>query len=103
MSFAQMIDQLFNDHVLGKNATYRPQGEGDGYIVRVMARSPDTVTNLGDARLHSSSVTLEARTNEIVEPAIGDTLTIGSIAYVIQAEPIADRERLVWSLDVRAL
>lgn len=101
MSFAQMIDQLFNDHVLGKNAIYRAQGLGDGYIVRIMAKSPNTVTNLGDARLHSATTTLEARTSEIVEPAIGDTFTIGNVGYVVQSEPITDRERLVWAFDVR--
>ena len=41
------------------------------------------------------------RSLEIPEPAIGDQITYDGITYVVQSEPKADRERLVWTLDVR--
>ncbi len=100
MSFKDMIDQLFNDPVLGKNATYRPLGEGDGYSIRVMAKSPDTISNFGLARVQSATLTLEARVFEVPEPAVGDTFELDGVVYAIQGEPVADRERLVWALDV---
>ena len=103
MSFIQMLDQLFNDHIIGKNAVYRPAGLGDGYIIRVMTKSPDAISSFGEARIHSSTMILEARTNEVLEPAIGDTFTIGDRTYLLQSEAFSDRDRLVWALDVRPL
>jgi hypothetical protein len=100
MSFKDMIDQLFNDTILGRSATYRPQGDGDGYPIRVMAKSPDTITNFGAARIQSATLTLEARVFEVPEPAIGDTFELDSVIYAVQGEPLADRARLVWALDV---
>ncbi len=100
MPFKDMIDQLFNDPVLGKDATYRPLGDGDGYPVRVMAKSPDVISNLGAARIHNSTLTLEARVSEVPDAAVGDTFELDGTIYAVQSEPVADRERLVWALDV---
>ena len=33
-------------------------------------------------------------------PQVGDQLTVDGAIYVIQSEPVADRERLIWTLDV---
>jgi hypothetical protein len=39
--------------------------------------------------------------SEVAEPAAGDTLTVGGETFVVQGEPVRDREQLVWTLDVR--
>jgi hypothetical protein len=100
MPFSDMIDQLFNDPVLGKDATYYPLGTGDGYTVRVMTKSPDVISGFGLTRIQSTTLTLEVRVIEVPTPAIGDTFELDGTTYAIQSEPIADRERLVWALDM---
>ncbi len=101
MSFPGMIDQLFTDPVLSKPATYLADGASAPLPVRVIAKQPDTVVGFGDGQLHVSTVLFDVRSLDIPEPAKGDQLVCEGITYIIQAEPKADRERLVWTLDVR--
>lgn len=96
-----MIDQLFTDPVLSKPATYLAVGASVPYPVRVISKQPDTVVGFGDGQLHVSTTLFDVRALDVPEPAIGDQLTCDDIIYVVQAEPKADRERLVWTLDVR--
>ena len=101
MAFSGMIDQLFTDPVLSKPATYLAFGTSTPYPVRVISKQPDTVVGFGDGQLHVSTTLFDVRSLEIPEPAIGDQITYDSTTYVVQSEPKADRERLVWTLDVR--
>lgn len=100
MVFAAMIAALFVDPVLAKAAEYLPKGSLGGWPVRVIAKQPDTITSFGDARLHSSTTLFEVQVAEVPTPKIGDQLTVGGLSYVIQSEPVADSERLVWTLDM---
>lgn len=101
MAFSGMIDQLFTDPVLSKPATYLAFGTSIPYLVRVISKQPDTVVGFGDGQLHVSTVLFDVRSLEIPEPAKGDQIICDCITYVVQSEPKADRERLVWTLDVR--
>jgi len=38
---------------------------------------------------------------EVPAPRPGDRLEIDSDAFLIQGEPVRDRERLVWTVDLR--
>ena len=100
MVFATMIAVLFADPSLAKTAEYLPKGGLGGKAVRVIAKQPDTLTSFGEARIHSSTTLFDVQASEILHPQVGDQLTVGGIAYVIQSEPMADSERLVWTLDV---
>ena len=101
MSFPGMIDQLFTDPVLSKPATYLPAGASASLPVRVIAKQPDAVVGFGDGQLHVSTVLFDIRSLDIPEPAKGDQIVCEGVTYIVQAEPKADRERLVWTLDVR--
>lgn len=101
MAFSGMIDQLFTDPVLSKPATYLAFGTSTPYPVRVIPKQPDTVVGFGDGQLHVSTTLFDVRSLEIPEPAIGDQITYDGITYIVQSEPKADRERLVWTLDMR--
>ena len=35
------------------------------------------------------------------DPQPGDLIVIGADSFAIQGEPIRDRERLIWTLDLR--
>lgn len=101
MAFPGMIDQLFMDPVLSKPATYLAFGTFTPYPVRVISKQPDTVVGFGDGQLHVSTVLFDVRSLEVSEPAKGDQITCDGNTYVVQSEPKTDRERLVWTLDVR--
>ena len=103
MAFGAMIAALFADPVLAKTAEYFPKGGLGGKAVRVIAKQPDTLTSFGDARIHSSTTLFEIQAAEVSNPQAGDQLTVNGVAYVIQSEPMADSERLVWTLDVVTL
>ena len=100
MAFEAAIAALFADPVLAKPVEYLPKGGLGGKAVRVIAKQPDTITSFGEARLHSSTTLFDVQAAEVPNPQIGDQLMVSGIIYTIQAEPVADRERLVWTLDV---
>jgi len=43
------------------------------------------------------------RVTEVAAPRPGDRLVLDGETFVVQGEPVRDRERLVWTLDVRPL
>ena len=64
-------------------------------------RRPDEITAFGDARLWSETTRIDLRVAEVPNPRPGERIEINSEAFVIQGEPVRDRERLVWTLDLR--
>ena len=99
-AFAGLVDRLFADPNLGRDAVYEPAG-GEPVTVRVVARRADAVTEFGDARLWSETTRLDLRIAEVAAPRPGDRIVIEGDAFVVQGEPVRDRERLVWTLEVR--
>nr|WP_322890706.1 MULTISPECIES: hypothetical protein [unclassified Yoonia] len=39
--------------------------------------------------------------SDLPDPRLGDLIVIGVDSFTIQGEPVRDRERLIWSLDLR--
>ena len=70
-------------------------------LVRVVARRADAVTDFGDARLWSETTRIDLRVGEVANPRPGDRIEIDGDAFLIQGEPARDRERLVWTVDLR--
>ena len=99
-AFAGLVDRLFADPNLGRDATYEP-ADGEPVPVRVVARRADAVTEFGAARLWSETTRLDVRVAEVADPRPGDRIVIDGEAFVVQGEPVRDRERLVWTLEVR--
>jgi hypothetical protein len=99
--FADVIDDLFADPNLARDAIWRPGGTGDGIPVRAIARRPDREVEFGDVAVHTATAVLEVRVSEVPNPAEGDTITLGGETFVVQGEPVRDAERLVWTLDTR--
>lgn len=100
MAFAAMIAALFADPVLAKSAVYLPRGASETQTVRVIAKQPDTITSFGEVRFHNTTTLFDIQAAEVATPEVGDQLTVDGAAYAVQSEPTADRERLVWTLDV---
>jgi hypothetical protein len=99
-AFAAAVDALFADPNLAREAMYEP-ADGDPFPVRVIARRADAITDFGDARLWSETTRFDVRVSEVAAPRPGDRLVIDGEAFVIQGEPVRDRERLIWTVDTR--
>ena len=97
---AAALDALFADSNVGRDAVYIEEG-GAPVPVRVVTRRADDITGFGEARLWSETTRLDLRVAEVPNPRPGDRIEINGEAFLIQGEPVRDRERLVWTLDVR--
>lgn len=91
---------LFADPNIGRDAVYIADG-GAPVMVRVVARRADAVTDFGDARLWSETTRIDLRVAEVPAPSPGDRIEIEGEDFLIQGEPVRDRERLVWTVDLR--
>jgi hypothetical protein len=99
-AFAAAVDALFADPNVAREASYEP-ADGDPFPVRAIARRADASTDFGDARLWSETTRFDVRGSEVAAPRPGDRLVIDGEAFVIQGEPVRDRERLIWTVDTR--
>jgi len=99
-AFAAAVGALFADGNIGRHAAYIADG-GAPVLVRVIARRADDVTDFGDARLWSETTRVDLLVAEVPNPRAGDRIEIDGDAFLIQGEPVRDRERLVWTVDLR--
>ena len=99
-AFAAIVDALFADPNLGREAVYTSDG-GAPVLIRVVSRRADAVTDFGDARLWSETTRIDLRVAEVANPRPGDRIEIDGNAFLIQGEPVRDREQLVWTVDLR--
>ncbi|MCC5989757.1 MAG: hypothetical protein JJT95_18975 [Pararhodobacter sp.] len=98
--FAAAIDNLFADPNIARDATYIADG-GAPQLIRVVTRRADDVTGFGDARLWSETTRIDLRVAEVATPRPGDRVEIEGEAFLIQGEPVRDRERLIWTVGLR--
>jgi hypothetical protein len=101
-AFAAAVDLLFVDPNIGRDATWRVGGAGAGVAVRIVFRAPDSVNDYGGGRFVATSRFVDVRISEAPGLAPGDTFEIGSATHVVQGEPLADDDNLIWSAEVRA-
>jgi len=99
-AFAATVGALFADPNMGRNAIYIADG-GAPVPVRVVARRADAITDFSEARLWSETTRVDMRVAEVPTPRPGDRIEIDADAFLIQGEPVRDRERLVWTVDLR--
>ena len=98
--FIAAIDNVFCDPNIARDAVYVADG-GTPVLVRAVMRRADDITGFGDARLWSETTRIDLRVAEVPNPRPGERIEIASEAFLIQGEPVRDRERLVWTLDLR--
>ena len=99
-AFAAAVGALFADPNVGRDAVFIADG-GAPVLVRVVARRADAISDFGDARLWSETTRIDLRVAEVANPRPGDRVEIDSEAFLIQSEPVRDREQLVWTVDLR--
>ena len=94
------LDALYADSNIARDAVYIAEG-GTPQLVRVVARRADDITGFGDARIWSEATRIDLRVAEVPGPRPGDRIEIDGEAFLIQGEPVRDRERLIWTVDLR--
>ena len=97
---AAALDALFADANIARDAVYIAEG-GSPKLVRVALRRADEITGFGEVRLWSETTRLDLRVAEVPTPRPGDRIEIDGEAFLIQGEPVRDRERLVWTVALR--
>jgi hypothetical protein len=100
-ALAQAVDMLFADMNLARDAVYRAGDSGPGVPVRVVLGRPDRVGSFGETRIASAAAMLEVRRSEVPSPAAGDSFEVDGERLLVQGEPLADAERLLWTIELR--
>ena len=100
-AFATAMNVIFADRNMAVDALWFAGGTGPGVAVRVIRKSPDEITPFGAGRILSETTQLDVRVADMPTPAPGDLIRIGAEDFLVQGEPKADRERLIWTLNTR--
>lgn len=99
--FAGALDRLFTHAALAEPALWISATTSEERPIRIIARAPDRVTDFGAGRFVSDTTVVDVRVADLPAPRPGDLIVIGTESFLIQGEPLRDRERLIWTLDLR--
>ena len=97
-AFAGAMHLLFADPNLAHEAWHR-DSEGQFTRIRIIPRRNDAVTEFGAARLVSETFRFDVRVSELPAPRPDEQILFGDETFLIQGEPIRDRERLIWTIE----
>lgn len=100
-AFSAAMDRIFAHPAMAVEAVWISATTSEERTVRAIRKAPDRITEFGSAHLLSESTMLDVRVADLPDPRPGDLIVLGSESFVIQGEPVRDRERLVWTLDLR--
>ncbi|MBU2962748.1 hypothetical protein KO516_21420 [Citreicella sp. C3M06] len=100
-AFSAAMLTLFANGDLAVDAIWTPVATGVPVDCRAVRRSPDQVAEFQGVRMHVSTDLFDVRQSQVPNPRPGDAFACGGDSFVIQSEPEADAERLIWTLDVR--
>ena len=95
------MDRIFNHAVMAAPALWISATTSEERTIRIITRAPDRITEFGAARFVSDTAVVDVRVADLPAPRPGDLIVIGADSHVIQGEPLRDRERLIWTLDLR--
>jgi hypothetical protein len=95
------MDRIFTHGSLAAPALWISATTSEERPIRIICRAPDRVTDFGAGRFVSDTTVVDVRVADLPTPRPGDVIVIGADSHVIQGEPLRDRERLIWTLDLR--
>ena len=99
--FATAMDRIFAHPSMAVAAVWISATTSEERPIRVIRRAPDRITEFGAARIVSDTMLVDVRVSDLPDPRPGDLIVIGTDSFAIQGEPLRDRDRLIWSLDLR--
>ena len=100
-AFATAMERIFAHPALAVEAVWISATTSEERTIRAIRKAPDRISEFGSARLLSDSTTLDVRVADLPDPRPGDLIVLGTENFVLRGEPVRDRERLVWTLDLR--
>lgn len=98
---AAAMDRIFMHTAMAAPALWISATTSEERPIRIIRRAPDRVTDFGAGRFVSDTTVADVRVADLPAPRPGDVIVIGADSHVIQGEPLRDRERLIWTLDLR--
>ena len=93
--FARLLVSTFLH--LGTSGTYR-RTDGVEVTTRFIAKTPDVIESFSDVRLVMATHRFDLLSRDVSDPQAGDRFTVDGQTYQVVGEPMADRDRLVWTL-----
>ena len=99
--FAAAMDRIYANPSIAAAAVWISATTSEERPIRVIRRAPDRFTEFGAGRFVSDTMMMDVRVSDLPDPRPGDLIVIGVDSFTIQGEPVRDRERLIWSLDLR--
>ena len=99
--FAAATDRIYANPSMAAAAVWISATTSEERPIRVIRRAPDRITEFGAGRFVSDIMMVDVRVSDLPHPRPGDLIVIGVDSFTIQGEPVRDRERLIWSLDLR--
>ncbi len=100
-AFAAAMDRIYANPSMAAAAVWISATTSEERPIRVIRRAPDRITEFGAGRFVSDTMMVDVRVSDLPDPRPGDLIVIGTDSFTIQGEPIRDRERLIWTLDLR--
>lgn len=100
-AFAAALDRIFTHAAMAIPALWISATTSEERPIRVIRRAPDRIAEFGAGRFVSDTTMVDVRLSDLPAPRPGDLIVIGTDSHVIQGEPLRDRERLIWTLDLR--
>jgi len=94
--FSRAIDSQFRH--LGTDAEYLSVS-GTVQSIRVIARRPEAIHELGEGRIHAENPVFDFRVSEVAEPQAGDQICLFGQCYRIETEPQIDQHHLIWTAE----
>jgi hypothetical protein len=94
-AFERAVSRLFAR--LGVRGTYR-LADGREITTRFIAKQADFIESFGDTRLALATHRFDVMASEVHSPRKGERFTVAGKTYQVVGEPLADRDRLIWTL-----
>ena len=99
--FAAALDRIYANPSMAAAAVWISATTSEERPIRVVSRAADRITEFGAGRFVSDTMMVDVRVSDLPDPRTGDLIVIEAHSFTIQGEPVRDRERLIWSLDLR--
>lgn len=99
--FATAVDRIYATPSMAVAAVWISATTSEERSIRVIRRAPDRITDFGAGRFVSDTMVVDVRVSDLPDPRPNDLIVIGTSSFTIQGEPVRDRERLIWTLDLR--
>lgn len=99
-AFSAAMDRIFGHPDIGISAVWIAAGTSEERPIRLIRHAPDRITEFGSARILSETLTADIRVSDLPDLSPGDLIVIGTDSFAVQGEPIRDRDRLIWTVEL---